>query len=54
LSSNTWPDELWEQFGPGAVGVGWALALLVSVSIAVGTDEELATRAGADDGFLHR
>jgi uncharacterized protein YndB with AHSA1/START domain len=26
------PDEMWEQFGPGAVGVGWELALVVGLA----------------------
>jgi len=34
-------DELWEQFGPGAVGVGWDLALL-------GLDQHVSTGATVD------
>jgi hypothetical protein len=34
-------DELWEQFGPGAVGVGWDLTLL-------GLGEHLSTGATVD------
>jgi hypothetical protein len=35
------PDDLWDQFGPGAVGVGWELALL-------GLDQHFATGATVD------
>ncbi|HYO96283.1 MAG TPA: SRPBCC family protein [Polyangiaceae bacterium] len=35
------PPEFWEQFGPGAVGVGWDLAL-------VGLDRHLASGAAVD------
>lgn len=35
------PGDRWEQFGPGAVGVGWELAL-------VGLAEHVATRAAVD------
>src|SRR5262245_30304673 len=34
-------DDLWEQYGPGAVGVGWDLALL-------GLGEHLSTGAAID------
>ena len=32
------PDEMWDKFGPGAVGVGWEMGLL-------GLDQHLATTA---------
>jgi uncharacterized protein YndB with AHSA1/START domain len=35
------PDEFWQQFGPGAVGVGWDQALL-------GLDRHLATGEAVD------
>jgi uncharacterized protein YndB with AHSA1/START domain len=35
------PDEMWEQFGPGAVGVGWDMTL-------VGLDLHLAAGAAFD------
>ncbi len=35
------PDEMWKQFGPGAVGIGWDLALL-------GLERHLATGESAD------
>jgi uncharacterized protein YndB with AHSA1/START domain len=35
------PDEMWEQYGPGAVGVGWDLALM-------GLGQHLATGAAND------
>lgn len=35
------PDELWDQFGPGATGVGWDLALM-------GLEEHLATGEAVD------
>jgi hypothetical protein len=34
-------DERWKQFGPGAVGVGWDLALM-------GLGQHLASGAGVD------
>jgi len=34
-------DDKWDEFGPGAVGLGWDLALL-------GLDEHVATRAAVD------
>jgi uncharacterized protein YndB with AHSA1/START domain len=37
------PDGHWEQFGPGAVGVGWDLAIM-------GLDRHLATGATVDRG----
>lgn len=36
------PDDLWNQFGPGAVGVGWDLALLL------GLGRHLSTGAPVD------
>jgi hypothetical protein len=41
------PDEFWEQYGPGAVGVGWDLALLglgkhVGTGAALDAKKELA------------
>lgn len=35
------PDDFWDQFGPGAVGVGWDGALL-------GLDQHFKTRAAVD------
>jgi uncharacterized protein YndB with AHSA1/START domain len=35
------PDEMWNQYGPGAVGVGWDMAL-------VGLAEHIATGAAID------
>jgi hypothetical protein len=35
------PDEFWEQYGPGAVGVGWDLAIM-------GLGEHLATGVSFD------
>lgn len=35
------PPEFWDQYGPGAVGIGWELALM-------GLAEHLATRAALD------
>jgi uncharacterized protein YndB with AHSA1/START domain len=33
------PDEMWEQFGPGAVGVGWDMGLLgLSLHLTAGDD----------------
>ena len=35
------PDELWDQFGPGAVGVGWDMTL-------IGLDRHFATGAAVN------
>ncbi len=48
------PDELWDQFGPGAVGVGWDGALLglaqhVSTGAAVDPQEAVAWQ-GSEEG----
>ena len=47
------PDELWDQYGPGAVGVGWdmalaALATHIATKAAVDAAEALAWMASAD------
>jgi uncharacterized protein YndB with AHSA1/START domain len=42
------PPEMWDQFGPGAVGVGWDLALIGLTAhfagIELGSPEELETK----------
>lgn len=47
-------DELWAQFGPGAVGIGWDLALVGLAQHLSGgapvTAEESAAWAGSDEG----
>ena len=48
------PDEMWNQFGPGAVGVGWGsgllgLALYLSSDHAV-TPETAAEWMASDEG----
>ncbi|MDT0303076.1 SRPBCC family protein [Streptomonospora wellingtoniae] len=40
-------DETWESFGPGAVGVGWDMALM-------GLGEHLATGGSADPAEIER
>jgi uncharacterized protein YndB with AHSA1/START domain len=54
------PDELWDQFGPGAVGVGWDMAL-AGLATHIETGEANDPKAamawlGSDDGkqFVHR
>jgi uncharacterized protein YndB with AHSA1/START domain len=53
-------DERWLQFGPGAVGVGWDLALTgLRLHLATGEDNDAAAFAawsGSPDGvaFIHR
>jgi hypothetical protein len=56
----TVPDELWDEYGPGAVGVGWDQALLglanhLAAGAAVNPEEAVAW-LGTDQGrdFVHR
>jgi len=41
------PDDLWDQFGPGAVGVGWDLALM-------GLDRHLVSDTAVDHAEAER
>jgi uncharacterized protein YndB with AHSA1/START domain len=48
------PDEHWDQFGPGATGVGWDLALVgLSLHVRSGTDRpaEAADWAASTEGL---
>ncbi|MFC4118032.1 SRPBCC family protein [Nonomuraea zeae] len=45
------PEEMWSQFGPGAVGVGWDLALLgLSLHLSGGERVEESTFHQTDEG----
>lgn len=48
-------DDLWAQFGPGAVGIGWDLALMGLARHLAGDPpvdpEESAAWMGSDDGY---
>lgn len=55
------PNEHWDQFGPGAVGIGWDLSLLgLSIHLATGgggmSPEEAAAWSASPDGvdFMRR
>lgn len=55
LTHVAYPDEHWEQFGPGAGGIGWDLAFLgLSLHVTTGDDrpaESAAEWPGTPDGI---